>query len=80
MTVFCASIPMWSKGSEVENALTAIEMEKESSLPDKPSIEAQIQDLWLRVAALSRRVEALEATTFQLVDEEEIILVAVSNA
>lgn len=51
----------------------------ESKFPDNTSIEAQIHDLRLRVDALSRRVEELEATTFQLVDEEEIILITVHN-
>lgn len=40
---------------------------------------AQIRDLRLWLAALSRRVEELEASTFQLVEEEEVILVAVPN-
>ncbi len=40
---------------------------------------AQVRDLWLWVAALSRRVEELEASAFQLVDEEEVILVATPN-
>ena len=65
---------------EVESGLNALKIGKKSDFPDKASIEAQIQDLRLRVAALSRRVEELEATTFQLVDEEEIILLAVTSA
>lgn len=40
---------------------------------------AQVRDLRLQLAALSRRVEELEATAFQLVDEEEVILVAVPD-
>jgi len=60
--------------------LNALKIGKKSDFPEKASIEKQIQDLRLRVAALSRRVEELEATTFQLVDEEEIILLAVPSA
>ena len=41
--------------------------------------QAQVRDLRLWLAALSRRVEELEASTFQLVDEEEVILVAVPD-
>lgn len=40
---------------------------------------AQVRDLQLWLAALSRRVEELEASAFQLVDEEEVILVAVPD-
>lgn len=68
------------EGPEVESGLNAIKIGKKSDFPDEASIEAQIKDLRLRVAALSRRVEELEATTFQLVDEEEIILLAVPSA
>jgi len=64
----------------MESDLNTRKIQMKSNFPDKTSIEAQIHDLRLRVAALSRRIEELEATTFQLVDEEEIILVVVPNA
>lgn len=52
----------------------------EADSSDRASTSEQIRDLQLRVAALSRRVEELEATAFQLAGEEEIILVAVPRA
>jgi len=64
----------------MESDVNARVPQTESGLPDKTRIEEQIYDLQLRVAALFRRVEELEATTFQLVEEEEIILIAVPNA
>lgn len=70
---------MWSEGPKMESDLKNHNHRKESNFPDNTSIETQIHDLRLRVDALSRRVEELEATTFQLVDEEEIILVTVHN-
>lgn len=54
-------------------------LRKGSALFDRTGIEEQIRDLQLRLAALSRRVEELETTTFKLVDEEEVILVAVPS-
>ena len=64
----------------MESYLNTCKIQMKSDFPDKTSIVAQIYDLRLRAAALSRRIEELEATTFQIVDEEEIILVAVPNA
>ncbi len=45
----------------------------------KDDFQAQLNDLRFWLAALSRRVEELEASAFQLVDEEEVILVAMPN-
>jgi hypothetical protein len=60
--------------------MIAHEPRDETDYPDGIPTGEQIRDLQLRVAALSRRVEELEATTFQLMGEEEIILVAVPRA
>lgn len=60
--------------------MIAHEPRDETDNPDRTSTGEQVRDLQLRVAALSRRVEELEATAFQLVDEDEIILVAVPRA
>ena len=79
MTTILRSCPVWSKGPKMESDLNNRNHQTESNFPDNASIEAQILDLRLRVDALSRRVEELEATTFQLVDEEEIILFTVHN-
>jgi len=40
-------------------------------------LEASVKELRGWVEALSRRVEELEHSTFQLEDEEEVVLVAV---
>ena len=52
----------------------------EKDYPDRTRTGEQMRDLQLRVAALSRRVEELETTAFQLAGEEEIILIAVPRA
>lgn len=43
----------------------------------EPDSELRLRELGERIKALTRRVEELEATAFQLVDEEEVVLVAV---
>jgi TolA-binding protein len=67
-------------GRERGSNMIAHEPRDETDYPDLTSTSEQIRDLQLRVAALSRRVEELEAKAFQLVGEEEIILVAVPRA
>ena len=67
-------------GRERGSSMIAHEPRAETDYPDRTPTGEQIRDLQLRVAALSRRVEELEATAFKLVEEEGIILVAVPRA
>ena len=67
-------------GREGGSSMIAHEPQAETDYPDRTPTGEQIRDLQLKVAALSRRVEELEATAFQLVGEEEIILFAVPRA
>ena len=46
-------------------------------ITDKSELESQIRELREWVRANTRRIEELEATTFQLLDEEEVLLVAI---
>jgi len=38
-------------------------------------LESQVRDLIGRVRILTRRIEELEATSFQLVEDEEVLLI-----
>jgi hypothetical protein len=67
-------------GRERKSNMNAHEPRDETDNPDRTPTGEQIWDLKLRVTSLSRRVEELEATAFQLMGEEEIILVAVPRA
>lgn len=65
-----------ARAMELERDLRVSNSACKSVRPCETGIEAQLQELRMWVEALSRRLEELEATAFQLVDDEEIILVA----
>ena len=44
---------------------------------DAPDLESQLLELRAWLEAVTRRIEQLEATAFQLNDEEEVLLIAV---
>jgi len=46
---------------------------------DKVDLEAELKELRAWVRANMRRIEELEATAFQLMDGEEVILIAVQE-
>jgi len=54
-------------------------MIEDRSKPDSdvPKIESQLYELREWLEAVTRRLEQLEATAFQLNDEEEVLLIAV---
>lgn len=49
-----------------------IEMNEERKVRE---LESQVRDLIGRVRILTRRIEELEATSFQLVEDEEVLLI-----
>jgi len=44
---------------------------------DKADIESQLRELREWVRANTRRIEELEATAFKLLEEEEVLIIAV---
>lgn len=48
-------------------------------ITDKSDLESQLRELVEWVRANTRRIEGLEATAFQLLDEEEVLIIDVPH-
>lgn len=48
-------------------------------ITDKSDLESQLRELREWIRANTRRIEELEATAFQLLDEEEVLIIAVPD-
>lgn len=48
-------------------------------ITDKSDLESQLRELREWIRANTRRIEELEATSFQLLDEEDVLIIAVPD-